>query len=131
MSPIMRACLGTAGHRCRKLIPPSETRCPSCQSAKYQQRAASRDPAAVNLYGSAAWRSLADRTVAEAEACHWCGTSAAIAKLTADHILPVRRHPDLALEEENVVAACRGCQERRKRRPDPRTWAEWERRPLR
>jgi 5-methylcytosine-specific restriction endonuclease McrA len=106
-------------------------RCPDCQRATYRQRARTRDPAIINLYGSAAWRSLADAVVAEAEACHWCGTSGAMTKLTADHIYPVRTHRDLALEPQNVVAACRGCQERRKRRPDPRTWAEWERRPLR
>jgi 5-methylcytosine-specific restriction endonuclease McrA len=68
--------------------------------------------------------------VASADACAWCGTPADRVKLTADHILPVRARPDLALEPENVVAACRSCQERRKLRPDPRTWQPWERRPL-
>jgi 5-methylcytosine-specific restriction endonuclease McrA len=116
---------------CRELIPLTATRCPAHQRARYAERARSRDPLPVAIYASAAWRQLAREVVDSAEACHWCGTLPAMAKLTADHIYPVRTHPDLALEPDNVVAACRGCQERRKRRPDPRTWAEWERRPLR
>ncbi len=118
-----RVCLS-----CNRLIDRG-SRCTACQRAKYRERNRTRPQFEVQLYGSAAWRRLADAVVADAEACHWCGTSRAISKLTADHILPVRLHPDLGVEPENVVAACRSCQERRKRQPDPRTWPQWARRP--
>lgn len=125
----MRSCLGTSSNRCGKLIPANRNRCVECQRAKYRGRNRTRDPLPVAVYGSAAWRHLADAVVAEAAACHWCRTSRYVAKLTADHIYPIRHRPDLALEPTNVVPSCRSCQERRKYEPDPRRWPEWARRP--
>ena len=48
-----------------------------------------------------------------------------------DHLRTVRDRPDLALSPSNVVAACRSCQNRRIRRPDPATWQLRERTPRR
>ena len=124
--PVMRSCLS-----CRRLIPASMSRCPECQRATWRQRNATRPRYEVDLYASAEWKHLASSVVLNAMACHWCGTSTNLVKLTADHILTVREHPELATEGSNVAASCRSCQERRKRRPDPRTWAEWERSPRR
>jgi hypothetical protein len=118
--PVMRSCLD-----CRRLIP-SGSRCVDCQRARWRQRNQTRPRYEVELYGSAAWHRLASSVVLGADRCHWCGTSAYVVKLTADHILTVREHPELATEESNVVASCRSCQEKRKARPDPRTWADWE-----
>jgi 5-methylcytosine-specific restriction endonuclease McrA len=125
---MMRQCLGTAAGRCSRFITKG-SRCPDCRRGKERERQRTRDPLPVRVYASTEWRRLARAVVDGADRCAWCGTSAALVKLTADHIYPVRERPDLAIEPSNVVAACRGCQERRKQRPDPRTWAEWERRP--
>lgn len=67
------------------------------------------------FYGSAAWKSLAAETLANAFGCHWCHRLDV--KLTADHVATVRHRPDLALEPDNVVAACRSCQVRRQYQP--------------
>lgn len=109
--------------------PTTGSRCPEHTRAKYRERQRTRDPIPVQVYATAAWRRMADAVVAEADACHWCGTPAYVAKLTADHIHPIRERPDLALEPSNVVAACLSCQNRRRGRPDVSTWADWERRP--
>lgn len=122
---MMKACAS-----CGATIPASlGARCAPCRKAKYRERERIRPPVTRRLYGSAAWHELARAVVAAADACHWCHTSAAVAKLTADHVVRVIDRPDLALEPDNVVAACRSCQERRKHRPDPRTWQPWERAP--
>jgi hypothetical protein len=122
--PVRRSCLS-----CGRLIPAKMSRCVECQHARWRQSNQRRPRFEVELYASAAWKRLASSVVLSADRCHWCGTSAYLVKLTADHILTVRDRPDLAVEPSNVVASCRSCQERRKQRPDPRTWAEWERRP--
>jgi 5-methylcytosine-specific restriction endonuclease McrA len=109
MSPIVRACLGSGSQRCGRLIRPNRTRCPACTTL--HNRATARPAWVSNVYGSHAWRTLADRVVAEADGCHWCG--ATDVPLSADHVLRLRAHPELAVEPGNVVAACRSCQRRR------------------
>jgi 5-methylcytosine-specific restriction endonuclease McrA len=126
----VRPCLGYPGYRCGRLVR-AGSRCDDCRRAGYRARERVRDPFTRSLYGSAAWRRLAYATVAAAEACHWCQTPATVTKLTADHIASARTHPELATEPSNIVASCRSCQERRKLRPDPATWTEWERHPWR
>jgi 5-methylcytosine-specific restriction endonuclease McrA len=100
------------------------TYCDAHRRAKQRERQRSRPRFEVRLYGSAEWRRLADAVVAASDRCHWCGSPG---PLTADHIVKVRDRPDLALEEGNCVAACRSCQNRRINRPNPATWAPWER----
>jgi 5-methylcytosine-specific restriction endonuclease McrA len=116
---------------CGRLIPSGRSYCVACQRANYRQRNEARPRFEVELYASAEWRRLARAVLEEAEFCYWCHTPAYVTKLTADHIATVREHPELATEPSNVVASCRSCQEKRKRRPDPRTWAAWERSPQR
>lgn len=107
---VRRACLG-----CGRLIPLNRRRCPECQTAKNRAKIAARPPGVTELYSSYAWQKLRDEVISEADSCHWCGATGV--PLTADHLLRLRDHPELGLEPENVVAACRSCQRRRAARP--------------
>ena len=105
------------------------TRCIPCQRAKWRQRQRTRDPGPLRVYSSGAWKALASAVVEAASACHWCGTSASLTKLTADHIHSVAEHPALGVEPSNVVAACLSCQNKRRFRPDVSQWPAHERQP--
>ena len=111
---MMRACLGYPGFRCGRLVR-GASRCGDCQRAAWRHWNANRDPFARKVYASAAWRRLADAVVAAASGCAYCGR--ADVKLTADHIIGIRRDPSRALDPSNLLAACRSCQERRKHNP--------------
>jgi 5-methylcytosine-specific restriction endonuclease McrA len=118
--------------RCGSLFTPTaglRARCRECQRADYRDREARRPAIQKATYASRAWQELARAVVAAAVECTWCHTPASRTKLTADHVVPVKDAPGLALEPGNVVAACRSCQEKRKRRPNVATWEAWERRP--
>jgi 5-methylcytosine-specific restriction endonuclease McrA len=52
------------------------------------------------------WRALRLRILArDGHTCAYCGQAAT----TVDHILPVRKHPDQAMNPENLVSACTKC----------------------
>jgi 5-methylcytosine-specific restriction endonuclease McrA len=52
------------------------------------------------------WRALRKTILArDSYACGYCGQPAD----TVDHILPVRKHPDQAMNPENLISACRAC----------------------
>lgn len=106
----MRGCL-----TCGRIIPTNRRRCPECQAAKDRAKVAARPPGVTTLYGSYAWKQLRDAVVGDAEACAWCGVRGV--PMTADHVLRLRDHPELGLERENIVAACRSCQRRRAAKP--------------
>jgi 5-methylcytosine-specific restriction endonuclease McrA len=114
---VTRVCLGYPGHRCGRLVERAN-RCEACQRALYRIRNATRDPIARRIYASNAWRRLAEQVVASAAGCFYCGR--ADVKLTADHVVSIRRDPSRALDPTNVVAADRSCQEKRKH--DPGWW---------
>lgn len=68
--------------------------------------------------GTRAWRKLRDQVVREEPVCwlryagrctHW--------STTADHVLPVKARPDLAMERANLRGACKPCNEARNARP--------------
>lgn len=42
--------------------------------------------------------------------CMYCGSSE---QLTVDHVLPIAKHPELAMDMENMVIACRPCNSRK------------------
>lgn len=42
--------------------------------------------------------------------CMYCGTSE---QLTVDHVLPIKYHPELAMDMENMVIACKPCNSRK------------------
>ena len=117
-------------HPCGATIA-SGSRCDEHRRAIVRARQASRPRFEVRIYGSVEWQRLRAAVVDAADRCAWCGTSRLIAPLTADHVASVRDRPDLALSPSNVVAACRSCQNRRIRRPDPATWQLRERTPRR
>lgn len=107
---VKRICL-----TCGRLIEANRSRCMDCQRAEWRRKNRLRPAFERALYGSAAWKKLASAVVAGASRCAWCGASGV--PLSGDHVTPVRAAPDLALEPDNIVAACRSCQERRKVRP--------------
>jgi 5-methylcytosine-specific restriction endonuclease McrA len=56
------------------------------------------------------WRALRKTVLArDGFTCGYCGQTAD----TVDHILPVDKHPDLAMSLENLIAACRPCNSRK------------------
>ena len=42
--------------------------------------------------------------------CSYCGSSE---DLTVDHVLPVAKHPELAMDMDNMVIACKRCNSRK------------------
>src|SRR2546428_11374447 len=60
-----------------------------------------------------AWRNLSAEVRASAERCFWCGIPLEGQRSIADHVIPVERRPDLALDRENVKPSCIGCNTRR------------------
>lgn len=108
---VKRACLGAPGLRCGVLIEASRRRCVSCSRARDRARNATRGDE-FRFYSSSAWQSMRRQVKEEeGEACTWCG--ATDRPLTVDHIRPIRSHPHLALERNNLTVACRSCQNRR------------------
>jgi 5-methylcytosine-specific restriction endonuclease McrA len=106
-----RLCLARG---CTQLVIAPRTRCPGHQRAREAAHNLARPPGEMQLYNSPEWRRIRAEVLAEAEGCAWCGSPG---PLTADHVIPLRRAPELGLEPSNVVAACRSCQLRRQYQP--------------
>lgn len=52
------------------------------------------------------WRALRLRILArDGHTCAYCGQPAD----TVDHLMPVKKHPDQAMNPENLISACRSC----------------------
>jgi 5-methylcytosine-specific restriction endonuclease McrA len=52
------------------------------------------------------WRALRKTILArDSFTCGYCGQMAD----TVDHVLPVRKYPDQAMNPENLISACRAC----------------------
>ena len=108
---VRRACLERG---CYEYAIPPASRCQMHKAEREKARNARR-PVEMGIYGSAAWKRLRAAVLREATGCAWCGATGV--RLTADHVLTVRRAPDLALEPSNVVASCVSCQLRRQYAP--------------
>lgn len=52
------------------------------------------------------WRALRAAVLAASTTCHLCGRPGAD---TVDHLVPVRRRPDLCFDPANLRPAHRGC----------------------
>lgn len=100
------ACVG-----CGQLVSPGP-RCYTCRRAWVREYDAQR-PARHALYHTAEWRRLSAEVRASARRCHWCLRPTR--RLVADHVIPIEQRPDLALDRENLVPACVGCNTRRGR----------------
>lgn len=98
----MRACLGTPGNRCGRLIPASQRRCPSCKYRHQAQRDARRGTPAERGYDAEYIRNRRI-VLATGDPCHWCGAPAQ----TADHLLPLSRGGTSDLD--NLVPSCKPC----------------------
>ena len=98
---------------CNTLIT-SGSRCTACQRAFYRRRELGRDPFQKAVYQSTEYRRLRAIVMEGAYACFHCGATGV--PLTCDHVYSITARPELALEIENLVAACKSCQERRKLR---------------
>jgi 5-methylcytosine-specific restriction endonuclease McrA len=53
----------------------------------------------------AQWRKVRALVLANDRRCFWCGGHAT----TVDHVLPIGTHPELRLDLDNLVPACRHC----------------------
>jgi 5-methylcytosine-specific restriction endonuclease McrA len=61
---------------------------------------------ALDPRDSRKWRALRLTILArDSYTCGYCGQDAT----TVDHILPVRKHPDQAMNPENLISACTKC----------------------
>ena len=57
-----------------------------------------------------AWRSLAAKVVREEMVCRHCRRKGRTKKaVVADHIIPLKRRPDLLLSRRNIQALCSEC----------------------
>ena len=67
--------------------------------------------ASTTFYSSSAWRNLKYKVFCYYEAtCMCCGASRVSgAEMHVDHILPRSKHPELALEFDNMQVLCRDC----------------------
>ena len=112
--PEMHVCVS-----CSKLIPREtvvDHRCPGCAERKSQSRtrkprtreaeARRRASPRARLYRSSAWKRVRLAVLSrDGYRCHWCGGTAN----EADHLKSIDERPDLALDLENIVAACKPC----------------------
>jgi hypothetical protein len=109
------ACLG-----CGTLVSPGP-RCYDCRRAAEKRYDGTR-PAHHALYRSHAWRVLSEKVRRAGSRCVWCLKPLPFRQRIADHVEPIEKRPELALEETNVVVACASCNTRRGRNwklPDP------------
>jgi 5-methylcytosine-specific restriction enzyme A len=80
---------------------PGTARCAVHQAVRAKAKAAHRLP----FYDTHAWRTLSKQTLRANPVCVDCGGPAS----EADHVIPVRQDPTLALEPSNIVSRCRRC----------------------
>jgi 5-methylcytosine-specific restriction endonuclease McrA len=64
------------------------------------------DPRNTKAYRKQRLRVLAR----DGHVCMYCGSSE---QLTVDHVLPIAKHPELAMDMENMVIACKPCNSRK------------------
>jgi 5-methylcytosine-specific restriction endonuclease McrA len=102
----LMACRG-----CGLLVSPGP-RCSACRKAWRAEYDRAR-PLHHAVYRTADWRRLSAEVRAGARRCHWCLKPTTW--LVADHVIPLDQRPDLALDPENLVAACFACNTRRGR----------------
>jgi 5-methylcytosine-specific restriction endonuclease McrA len=64
------------------------------------------DPRNTKAYRRARLKVL----VRDGHVCMYCGTSE---ELTIDHVLSIKHHPELAMDLDNMVIACKPCNSRK------------------
>lgn len=104
----LQRCVG-----CGLLVSPGP-RCAECRRKA--------DRAYFAIYRTHAWRLLSEKVRRAGSRCVWCLRPLPYSRRVADHVEPVEKRPDLALEPTNVVVACNSCNQRRGRNwklPDP------------
>lgn len=68
-----------------------------------------------DFYIGREWRSFRKKMIAQLDnVCSQCGIEVFGSDITLDHILPMSKHPDLALEPSNVQVMCRVCNSRKR-----------------
>lgn len=103
----------------RALRPCAQPGCPALVTSGRCARHA-RPPARKVVdpwYSTYQWRQLRARVIAEEPVCRACGQAAST---DADHIVPRRQAPDLALLRENLRGVCHACH-------SARTWTDTNR----
>ncbi|MFN3261272.1 MAG: HNH endonuclease [Pikeienuella sp.] len=66
------------------------------------------------FYKSKEWAKMRAKVMREEPTCRMCGSDSP--RAVADHIIPRRVRPDLALVRGNIQRLCRDCHEREKAR---------------
>lgn len=87
-------------------------RCADCRR-EWSRRYDEARPEHHRFYATLEWRRLSAEVRAGATRCHWCLKPTR--RLVADHVEPLDRRPDLALDRSNIVPACVPCNTRRGR----------------
>ena len=68
-----------------------------------------------DFYISKEWRAFRTRMLKQLDhICNDCGIEVFGNNITLDHILPMSKHPDLALEPTNIRVLCRVCNSRKR-----------------
>lgn len=96
--------------------------CPDHAQAKAAQQATRNNQRTHTLTTKqrgydAAWRKVRALVLANDRQCFWCGGYAT----TVDHVLPISSHPELRLDLDNLVPACRPCNSARTTASDSMT----------
>jgi len=96
-------CLASKGHKRKSVHQERLTAKPDYKTLK---RATDE-----GFYKSDQWRRLRYRVLLTASgACQACGARPSVGKaLHVDHIMPVSRFPELALDERNLQVLCEDC----------------------
>lgn len=94
-------------------LPPATTR--STTDRHYKRQRTDRDEQA--FYSSRAWRKVRSLVLARDPRCVFCLEAKRLSlSEVADHILPLKLRPDLALELTNLRGLCKSCHNRHTRR---------------
>lgn len=97
--------------------PGRKYRAPEVERKRDEAREESGRNARQQFYHSAAWRRLAESVIAQEPTCRMCKERGEVAlSECVDHIEPLARRPDLALERENLQGLCNSCHARKTRR---------------
>ncbi len=95
-------------------VPQQREVCSNCVEArdgKQKKRRTSKikNELKLNFYSTDAWIKLRFDVLKDATHCLCCGASKKEARLTADHVKPIWKHPELKLDKGNLQVLCMLC----------------------
>lgn len=90
---------------CPELVPTKQTYCQAHQRQRWREQN-ERKGKWRKFYGSARWRKVRKIVLASHPTCQVCKRREA---REVHHVKPLREHPELAYDLENLVACCSHC----------------------